>query len=558
MTETNTDKHTDAQAQNDIAEHEFAPPNAPSDSDIQAMDLDTARQLWGLWTKHIEEYHGPDDETHDAYMQSASLVNSRLIERAFADTLAAQQFQSEQEEAHRTMLEAQQGRVREIGDFTHDALVKLDRIHRIDLDGEIDRLLDRFHEDTDWRRILFTARARLEDAEKAARLEQQAKPEPDAKQDRGKDGARVFTGKAAGVSIMARVASEGDEKQPAFIVDDLIEAGTIGQFVGETGSYKSFLALDLCCCISTGTPFHGRKVKQGGVLYVAGEGGAGIARRLRAWAHVNKVTDEILVTDSPVDLCSADHAEALEALARDYMGRTGVPIRLVVFDTLARNMSGDENESKTINTVINSMSRLTKLDEDTTCIVVHHTGHGDKTRARGSSAQQANYDFSFIVSKTGLGQCKVENNKTKDAEPPADLYFDVVETEYGVWPDGKPKKSLVLKQADAAGQRDEVYSSPAYDAFEKALEHDDCWSGDAFTGLPAAIWRNTYLEGKTGNAKTLQKHVSDTAKQMIERGLIANDGTKRDALYMAESESIHALINTALQVRREATGDTPG
>lgn len=53
---------------------------------------------------------------------------------------------------------------------------------------------------------------------------------------------------------------------------------------GQPGTGKSFLALDLAACIACGAPWFGHNTRQGGVVYLAGEGHAGLSRRLRAWA----------------------------------------------------------------------------------------------------------------------------------------------------------------------------------------------------------------------------------------------------------------------------------
>jgi RecA-family ATPase len=53
---------------------------------------------------------------------------------------------------------------------------------------------------------------------------------------------------------------------------------------GASGSGKTFVVLDWLLHIATGQPeWKGHKVKQGGVVYLAGEGHNGLKGRMAAW-----------------------------------------------------------------------------------------------------------------------------------------------------------------------------------------------------------------------------------------------------------------------------------
>lgn len=79
-------------------------------------------------------------------------------------------------------------------------------------------------------------------------------------------------------------------------VKNYIEADTTGILFGDPGSFKSFLALDLGLHCAAGKPWHDNEVKQGSVIYVAGEGHGGFARRLSAWEKQHEVN----VSDLPM------------------------------------------------------------------------------------------------------------------------------------------------------------------------------------------------------------------------------------------------------------------
>ena len=76
-----------------------------------------------------------------------------------------------------------------------------------------------------------------------------------------------------------------------YLVDGFVEAGALGMVWGPSSGFKTFIALDWALCISSGTPWHGRPVTQGPVLYIAGEGQRGIQKRIEAWKKANNVDD---------------------------------------------------------------------------------------------------------------------------------------------------------------------------------------------------------------------------------------------------------------------------
>jgi hypothetical protein len=90
------------------------------------------------------------------------------------------------------------------------------------------------------------------------------------------------------------------------IVQGFIFADSINWFYGAPDSKKTFTALDIAMCVATGTPWMGREVAQGAVLFIAAEGGDDIHLRRQAWAehygkdgllHIVKARPEIDAQD---------------------------------------------------------------------------------------------------------------------------------------------------------------------------------------------------------------------------------------------------------------------
>ncbi len=214
----------------------------------------------------------------------------------------------------------------------------------------------------------------------------------------------------------------------AWLVDGYIEEDAIAVMYGAPGKGKSFLALDVSCCIASKTLFHGRQVKPGAVFYIAGEGHNGLARRLRAWAHLNQqdMPELLFISEAAAELSSsisATHvAEAVQQLA-DATGETPV---LIVIDTLARNFGGDENSATDMGQFVRNADTLRRR-WNATVLIVHHSGKDGDRGARGSSALKGAADAEYEVNRGNDDQLiRLVPRKMKDAEEPEPLAFELV------------------------------------------------------------------------------------------------------------------------------------
>lgn len=246
-----------------------------------------------------------------------------------------------------------------------------------------------------------------------------------------------------------RLVRAGDLKpRPLdWLVAGLFERDTVLQIFGDPGSAKSFMALDLACCIAAGTEYHGRTTKQGPAVYIAGEGFNGLARRLRAWSVRNGIdldglplhvsTAPALMTD-PVSLTGV-------MAAVDDIGETPA---LIVVDTLARNFGpGDENNTQDMTGFVRACDEL-RIAYHCTVALVHHSGHGDKSRSRGSSVLHGAVDTAYQLQLDGdtiTAICK----KMKDGPMPDPFAFEFRTVELGFEnEDGSAATSAVLHPVD--------------------------------------------------------------------------------------------------------------
>lgn len=213
---------------------------------------------------------------------------------------------------------------------------------------------------------------------------------------------------------------------PGYLVRDLIAPGELTVLYGASGHFKSVIAIDLALSIGAGVPFQGRKTRRGGVLYVAGEGHGGIRKRLRAWLlsrGYDSGSDQpwVYVTSSGADLIS--EPDRITATAQEAAQALGAPIDLVVIDTLAANFgAGDEYHARDMGLAI-SGARM--AGPGTAVLLVHHIGHGQSDRERGSYALVAAADVR--VQATYEESTKVIElawRKLKDDERPEPALFN--------------------------------------------------------------------------------------------------------------------------------------
>ncbi|WIB68791.1 AAA family ATPase [Curtobacterium sp. MCBD17_035] len=184
--------------------------------------------------------------------------------------------------------------------------------------------------------------------------------------------------------------------QITWLADRFIARDTVAALSGPSGAGKSFVAVELACCIATGRAFLGeRPVRQGRVLYIAGEGIAGLGQRVVAWeaAHGTTVpSDGLHFLDAGVNLSNEGSVNRL------IDGNAEHRFDLIIVDTFS-TLGGvrDENAAPEVATVIAALVRVRQANPGSAVLILHHTGKDADRGSRGSSAFQANVDTVWIL-----------------------------------------------------------------------------------------------------------------------------------------------------------------
>lgn len=344
---------------------------------------------------------------------------------------------------------------------------------------------------------------------------------------------REFTFVSAG-ELLANLAP------PRYLVQDYIEHGSLNLLFGEPGAGKSFLALDWSSCIATGTQWHGRSVLNGPVFYIAGEGHSGLGRRLKAWElhHDQPLSDAPLyVSKAAAALMDEASAQNVHAAVAGLVEKLGSPT-LVVIDTMHRNLgSGDENSAEDVAAFLHHIDEYIRKPFDCAVLIVHHSGHADKSRARGSSSIQGAMDSMFgLHNKNGL-QC-LTCPKQKDGEPPRDLYFvkKVIDLSFAMGQDSG-QSSLVLVPATPEEMKglQRVVQERALVLLEALLNEQpleppqSVQESHPHVRVVATMeaWRQRYCDVEADGSikiESIQRRFSRECKQLYEQGVVMKSG----------------------------------
>lgn len=240
---------------------------------------------------------------------------------------------------------------------------------------------------------------------------------------------------------------EQSTAQP-WLIKRVLPASAIGMLYGGSGTFKSFIAIDAALHVAHGLPWMGHRTKQGPVIYVAAEGGAGLWPRIVAWHRARRMqwaSTPLHVVPRAVDL-TQDAWRVVEAAQAQ-----GVVPALVVIDTLSQTYAGEENSANEVAAYFRELG--TRFRELWGCavLIIHHTGHNATERPRGSSAMRANLDYMFGVFRDEKEMmATLTCAKQKDGEPIDDTTFALSKHTLGNDEDGDPVTSLVARHLTSA------------------------------------------------------------------------------------------------------------
>lgn len=325
---------------------------------------------------------------------------------------------------------------------------------------------------------------------------------------------------------------------PEWIIEGYMTENTLNMMFGAPKSGKSYVALDMAFTVSTAKieTWHGQKVKHGSVIYFAGEGTDGIKKRLKVWRDkygINSKDMKIEVIDEAFKVDGVDAEHSLDATIWNIKQISEKPA-LIIFDTLNRYMAGDENSTKDSTSVTDAFTRIQK-ETGAATLVLHHTGHAEKGRARGSSVFGGNFDCMMKI-EGSEGRITLKHEYSKDEAKQKPIVFNLEEREIPEWirEDGKPVTACTIELNDSATTltatqlarpvkipQSEITAKDTYaEAAEKygeIITDETRQDGQDKTFIAVCLekWREVFYENSSADKKGTKQKQFDRARQLL-------------------------------------------
>ena len=269
-----------------------------------------------------------------------------------------------------------------------------------------------------------------------------------------------------------------------WLVRNVLPRAELAVIYGESGSGKSFLALDLSAAISRGIEWRSRRTEKGRVVYVVAEGAGGFKARLRAYTHQHNVELHELgiISDAPNMLEPKDAALITKRIV-DW-GKADV----VVIDTLsATTPGGDENSGQDLGLVI-SHCKLIHAQTGALVVIIHHSGKDASKGARGWSGLRAAADAEIEITRNGDFRTATIT-KMKDGGDSEAHSFKLKVVGLGENQYGEPETSCVVEHLDTApteaGRKVKLKGLPklVYDTLATMAPSGTCNVDDLIEGV---------------------------------------------------------------------------
>jgi hypothetical protein len=345
---------------------------------------------------------------------------------------------------------------------------------------------------------------------------------------------------------------------PDELIEGLLPAVGTACIVADSNVGKTFFAIHMLDTIMRGEKFFGRNTERGGVLMVAGEGRAGLNKRLAALHEERPYPDGRGIGVS-YELPSFSNEASiaveilkLEKLIKSYdASNPGEKTRIVVLDNLIAMVGGgDINASKDTRPLFKALDDLAEKLQ--ICIVViHHENRSGSTA--GSFAIRASTDVMLHITEDKNGVRTVAGDKDRDNPKSQKMQFRLKSVKVGVNKWNSDVTSCVVVPAlsgEAMGAVEEGEEAPPLkvsddpddrvtrlleatrECAEKAAAHGEPAEMVALTPKEIGVAFNTHRERYCGlNAKPLAPLNREGVNRIIARALEAEKLVLRKAKY---------------------------
>lgn len=279
------------------------------------------------------------------------------------------------------------------------------------------------------------------------------------------------------------------ERQPRlrWLVKWIVPDSGIGAIYGDSGTFKSFLTLDLLAHIANGREWFGQRVRSAPAVYVPFEGQGGIPNRVKAWrlaqtqarlpdgemafAPAEEVQSNIAVIIDQLNLRErADRDKLVVTLTEN-----GLASGVLCIDTLAHASAGIDENSSEMSEMI-AVFRELQQRLGGVILLIHHSGKDASRGMRGWSGLHAAMDFVIECErdkKASVREAQFTMTKVKDGSDGRFFRFEAVQVALGVDQDGDTETSLTINPT--GGQTDRSIDKSKPNAEQDRADDEFVW-----------------------------------------------------------------------------------
>jgi hypothetical protein len=237
-----------------------------------------------------------------------------------------------------------------------------------------------------------------------------------------------------------------DQPPPEWLIYGFLPRAGIGVFFGESGSGKTFLALEVAIRLALGLPWQGEEVDPSKVIYLCAEGAGGFRNRIHAYAQrhqleFDELTNLRIIAGAPNLLNEKDTKKLFTSL------QAHGPADVIFIDTFARVTSGaNENAGEQMSRAIDVCTQIHSLT-GAMVILIHHSGKDAAKGARGWSGIKAAMDVEVEVTKTNNAH-KLRISKQKDGKDGIEWGFNLISIDIGTDQKGRKITSCYYEDTE--------------------------------------------------------------------------------------------------------------
>ncbi len=336
-------------------------------------------------------------------------------------------------------------------------------------------------------------------------------PEGDAQAMQEFEDRQKAAGKNSQLKLWSPEQCRDNRGNRRYIVKGLIAEGDVSAIIGAPGAGKSLIAPFIGYGVAQGRSVFGRRVRQGGVLYVAAEDAQGMRDRISALYDLHGDARDFAVVEGCGNLLEPASVKALRKIVDDRKPA------LIFIDTLAMAFAGlEENDSAAMGLVVAAARSLTA--KGAAVVLIHHDTKAKDGLPRGHSILNGALDMSLHLIREGetvTGRPTKNRNGTTEI----DLSFSIATRCLGYDEDGD---EIHAAYADDTEVEPRARKLPP--VLATALEHlESLLDASDHQPVAAAVWRQACMAELTEseNRKMQQQAFRRASSDLISRKIVA-------------------------------------